>query len=130
MNGCVAHLSPRRGAGGLLLAVKCRGSRDWLRFSAAASAAFNRGRGPCCDIWTQKPEIGILRQSRGESVLALGDGEQDQVVLSKSGHMRRLTIDVPPELHRRVKVRCAQRGQKMADAIRELLMREFPPGKV
>jgi hypothetical protein len=55
----------RRGAGGLLLGVKCRGSRDWLRFSAAASAAFNRGRGPCCDIWTQKPEIGILRQSRG-----------------------------------------------------------------
>lgn len=38
----------------------------------------------------------------------------------------RFTIDVPVELHRRVKAECAQRGVKMADVVRELLEREFP----
>jgi hypothetical protein len=40
--------------------------------------------------------------------------------------MKRFTIDVPVELHRRIKTQCAMRGSKMADAIRELLEREFP----
>jgi hypothetical protein len=40
--------------------------------------------------------------------------------------MKRFTIDVPVELHRRVKAECARRGLKMADVLRELLEREFP----
>jgi hypothetical protein len=40
--------------------------------------------------------------------------------------MKRFTIDVPEELHRRIKMQCAMRGSKMADALRELLEREFP----
>jgi hypothetical protein len=40
--------------------------------------------------------------------------------------MKRFTIDVPVELHRRVKSECARRGVKMADVLRELLEREFP----
>jgi hypothetical protein len=40
--------------------------------------------------------------------------------------MKRLTIDVPEELHRRIKIGCAQRGVKMADVIRELLEKYFP----
>ena len=40
--------------------------------------------------------------------------------------MKRFTIDVPVELHRRVKAGCAQRGLKMADVLRDLLEREFP----
>ena len=39
--------------------------------------------------------------------------------------MKRFTIDVPIELHTRIKVACAGRGQKMADMLRELLEREF-----
>lgn len=39
--------------------------------------------------------------------------------------MKRLTIDVPQDLHARIKVSCAQKGIKMADRIRELLEREF-----
>jgi len=35
--------------------------------------------------------------------------------------MKRLTIDIPAELHTATKVACAQRGAKMADVIRELL---------
>ena len=39
--------------------------------------------------------------------------------------MKRLTIDVPVDLHSAIKVSCAQRGVKMADAIREILKDEF-----
>jgi ParG len=40
--------------------------------------------------------------------------------------MKRFTIDVPDELHRRIKTTCAMRGSKMADVLRALLEREFP----
>ena len=39
--------------------------------------------------------------------------------------MKRLTIDVSPELHSAIKVDCARRGIKMADAIRDILASEF-----
>lgn len=38
---------------------------------------------------------------------------------------KRLTIDVPAELHSRLKAACALRGAKMADEIRALLEREY-----
>lgn len=40
--------------------------------------------------------------------------------------MKRLTIDVSKDLHRRIKRSCADRSEKMADVIRDLLEREFP----
>lgn len=40
--------------------------------------------------------------------------------------MKRLTIDVPPSLHTRIKSQCALRGVNMADEIRALLERHFP----
>lgn len=42
--------------------------------------------------------------------------------------MKRFTIDVPVELHSRVKMACAQRGKIMADEVRRLLEAEFPAG--
>jgi len=39
--------------------------------------------------------------------------------------MKRLTIDIPEELHTRVKMQCAARGRKMADEIRALLEEHF-----
>ena len=40
--------------------------------------------------------------------------------------MKRLTIDVPNDLHQRVKIGCTKRGLKMADEIRKILEKEFP----
>lgn len=40
--------------------------------------------------------------------------------------MKRLTIDIPDSLHRRVKSRCGMDGLRMADVIRELLEQRFP----
>ena len=38
----------------------------------------------------------------------------------------RLTIDVTPELRARIKISAFQRGQTVADMLRELFAREFP----
>ena len=39
---------------------------------------------------------------------------------------KRFTIDVPAELHRRVRAACAKRGLKVSSVLRDLLEREFP----
>lgn len=39
--------------------------------------------------------------------------------------MKRLTIDVPEDLHRQIKTACAQRGTKIADEVRELLLQKY-----
>ena len=41
--------------------------------------------------------------------------------------MKWLTIDVPIDLHIRLKTGCAMRGEKIADVVRALIKREFPP---
>lgn len=38
---------------------------------------------------------------------------------------KRLTIDIPLTLHRRIKSACALENRKMADVVRELLERQF-----
>ncbi|WP_027061103.1 hypothetical protein [Mesorhizobium loti] len=43
-----------------------------------------------------------------------------------SGFTARLTIDVTPELRSRIKIVAFQRGQTVADMLRDLLAREFP----
>jgi predicted membrane GTPase involved in stress response len=40
--------------------------------------------------------------------------------------MKRLTIDVPVDLHKRIKTQCAAAGVVMADEIRNLLEKHFP----
>ena len=40
--------------------------------------------------------------------------------------MKRFTIEVPVELHRRIKAACARRGLKTSSVLRDLLEREFP----
>jgi len=39
---------------------------------------------------------------------------------------KRVTVDIPAELHRRVKMQCAMRGVNMTEVMRDLLDREFP----
>jgi len=44
-----------------------------------------------------------------------------------AGFTARLTIDVTPDLRGRIKIAAFQRGVTVADMLRELLAREFPP---
>ena len=41
--------------------------------------------------------------------------------------MKRFTFDVSESLHRRVKMRCAEKGVDIADEMRRLLEQHFPP---
>ncbi|QDU45226.1 hypothetical protein Mal52_37170 [Symmachiella dynata] len=54
-----------------------------------------------------------------------GQGTVDDWVGNKEP-TKRLTIDVPVSLHKRVKSRCAMDNLVMADVIRELLEQRFP----
>ena len=64
---------------------------------------------------SRKPEAGERPQQAADAWVD-GKGEQK---------MKRLTIDVSENLHRRIKMTCAGKGVKMADEIRRLLEREF-----
>ncbi|MET3354276.1 hypothetical protein V5F32_18695 [Xanthobacter oligotrophicus] len=44
-----------------------------------------------------------------------------------NAYSARLTIDVTPELRGRIKVAAFRRGVTVADMLRDLLAREFPP---
>lgn len=46
---------------------------------------------------------------------------------SSADNSARLTIDVTPDLRARIKIAAFRRGQTVADALRDLLAREFPP---
>jgi len=39
--------------------------------------------------------------------------------------MKRLTIDITESLHRQIKAKCAMRGTKIADELRELLFQKY-----
>lgn len=39
---------------------------------------------------------------------------------------KRLTIDLSPELHKRIKAACVEKGRKMIDEIRLMLEERFP----
>ena len=64
-------------------------------------------------------------RSAGESAQAA----EQWVASGKIGAegMKRFTNDVPESLHRRIKLQCAAQGLKMADEIRALLDKHFPP---
>lgn len=46
-----------------------------------------------------------------------------------SAYSARLTIDITPELRGRIKIAAFQRDVTVADMLRELLAREFPPSE-
>jgi len=52
-------------------------------------------------------------------------GNGTAVPIETAGPMKRLTIDVPETLHRQIKTACAQRGTKIADEVRELLLLKY-----
>ena len=48
---------------------------------------------------------------------------------SATGYSARLTIDVTPDQRGRIKIAAFQRGVTVADMLRDLLAREFPPAE-
>ena len=52
--------------------------------------------------------------------------DHTQITTARVGKMKRFTFDVPENLHRRIKTRCAEKGVDMADEMRRLLEEHFP----
>jgi hypothetical protein len=48
---------------------------------------------------------------------------------TKDEEKKRLTIDIPMSLHKRVKSQCANQGTTIADVVRAFLERKFPEAK-
>ncbi|HRD75838.1 MAG TPA: hypothetical protein PK264_07865 [Hyphomicrobiaceae bacterium] len=65
-----------------------------------------------------------MRPGDPESWIKAADGRRDSEP-NASAYTARLTIDVTPELRGRIKVAAFQRGQTVADMLRDLLAREF-----
>lgn len=51
--------------------------------------------------------------------------EPENTIVPQKDSMKRLTIDIPENLHRKLKAQCAMEGQKIADAVRKLLERKY-----
>lgn len=94
------------------------------------SKTVNIGKRP-----TARPSAeAIDKWIEGKAVDGAGDPALSPVPATKetvvakaaSPEMKRLTIDIPDSLHRRVKGRCGQDGLRMADVIRDLLEQRFP----
>jgi hypothetical protein len=74
-----------------------------------------------------KPKKANQAPKAADAWVSSGDPrEQDEPKNEAPVAMKRLTIDVPADLHQRIKIGCTKRGLKMADAIRNLLDKEFP----
>jgi len=73
-----------------------------------------------------KKMIAFRRPEPATADAWIGAGTETEAATASPTPMKRLTIDIPTELHRRVKRECADRGTKMADIVRELLTKEFP----
>jgi hypothetical protein len=53
------------------------------------------------------------------------EGAMSQVAPRLSGSMKRLTLDLPQELHRAIKLNAVQEGVTMAQKLRGLLMEHY-----
>ena len=72
----------------------------------------------------KKVAIGGKPKAKTASAAATDDWVKDRSS-AEDVKMKRLTIDITEELHRRIKGDCASRGVKMADEIRALLEQHF-----
>jgi hypothetical protein len=57
------------------------------------------------------------------------NADQAEGKSAKPEAMKRLTIDIPMSLHKRVKSQCANQGTTIADVVRAFLERKFPEAK-
>lgn len=66
---------------------------------------------------------------RPEPVTEARNADQAEATVTKPDPMKRLTIDIPTSLHKRVKSQCANQGTTIADVVRAFLERKFPEAK-
>ena len=79
---------------------------------------------------TRPPRTGFAsRPGAAEAWIAGPHDATPPPAPSPSVNSARLTIDVTPDLRRRLKLAALQRGATVADMLRALLHREYPDGE-
>lgn len=68
--------------------------------------------------------ISIGRRPSAKEAPATADAWVDK--RQEAERMKRLTLDISADLHRRIKIQCAERGTKIVEEIRALLEQEYP----
>src|SRR4051812_36368137 len=66
---------------------------------------------------------------RAEAAPEAQQAHQVEEKPTKDEEKKRLTIDIPMSLHKRVKSQCANQGTTIADVVRAFLERKFPEAK-
>lgn len=66
---------------------------------------------------------------RAESAASAEPAHQAGKAAVKQEPMKRLTIDIPESLHKRVKSQCGAQGTTIADVVRHYLEKKFPEPK-
>lgn len=74
---------------------------------------------------TKKVQIGSKPTNKPALVATADAWVESRSNGDEPEQMKRLTIDVPESLHRQIKTACAQRGTKIADEVRELLLQKY-----
>lgn len=87
--------------------------------------------GPDADQWIAKGNAQTpnpaAHQAAPEVQLEVTSGsDQAEKSSTKPEVMKRLTIDIPESLHKRVKSQCGARGTTIADVVRKYLEKSFP----
>jgi len=70
-------------------------------------------------------KIAFGTKPTSKPVPVAADAWVDSRIASEAEIMKRLTIDIPESLHRNIKSQCAMRGTKIADEVRELLLKKY-----
>ena len=66
-----------------------------------------------------KKKVGLSAKKKAEAKI-------DQWVNNKNDQkITRMTIDLPEELHKKIKISCVQQGKTISEAVRSLLLKEF-----
>lgn len=82
---------------------------------------------PAADQWVAQAGNDVSEAPKPKpTIVALKQPVEEAPAAKAAEAIKRLTVDMPESLHRRVKVQCAQRNLKMNEIIREFLEREFP----
>lgn len=66
------------------------------------------------------------RPSKKKVAAAPALADLDKFVSGGKGQTKRLNVEIPAELHTRVKARCAMEGREIRTVVTELLEQRFP----
>src|SRR5690242_20610593 len=102
---------------------------------ADAKSKFRRPEPPATSVLGPDAESfvrGTTAQPEPVPAKAAPEARQPHQVEEKATQdeeKKRLTIDIPMSLHKRVKSQCASQGTTIADVVRAFLERKFPEAK-